>query len=237
LIKLSQGNLIVAAKLKQQISFIRPSATFFCNYFIALPALRRRCGIRFYHSTSMFKQIAIPFFFLVVIAFTSFAIYRMIKPKAERYSKRRAIISLLFIWYLCAVAALTIVPIRESRTQNLANHFNFKPIITSYQRFWYVNKVHDGWGIENFRNNFFGNIIMFIPFGIFLPWLYRNKFWKVVFIAGLSSASIEFIQYLNMFAGYYRYVDVDDVILNTSGAIIGYWIYKVFFHARTYTRL
>jgi glycopeptide antibiotics resistance protein len=110
-------------------------------------------------------------------------------------------------------------------------------VITSYQRGWYVNKVHDIDGIKNFYENLFGNIIMFIPFGIFLPWLYKKKFWKVVLIAALSASCIEFIQFLNMFAGYYRYVDIDDVILNTSGAVIGYWIFKVFFHDGKYTRL
>jgi len=185
----------------------------------------------------MYKQIAIGFFCLLVVAFTFFAIYRMQKPRQERFSKRKAILSLLFTWYLCAVAAVTIVPIRNSRTQNLPNHFNFKPVITSYHRFQNVLEANDVWGKQNFRNNLVGNIIMFIPLGILLPWVYNKRFKQVLVFGALASVAIELIQYLNMFAGYYRYVDIDDVILNTLGAIIGYWIYKQFLHAREFTRL
>lgn len=185
----------------------------------------------------MYKQLAIGFFCLLVVALTFYAIYRMRKPHQQGFSNKKAFLSLLFIWYLCAVAAVTIVPIKASRTQNLPNHFNFKPVITSYHRFQNVSAADDVWAKENFRNNLAGNIVMFIPLGIFLPWLYNNRFRKVVVIGALASVSIESIQYLNMFAGYYRYVDVDDVILNTLGAIIGYWIYKQFLHGRAFSRL
>ncbi len=185
----------------------------------------------------MYKQIAVPFFFLLVVAFTFFAVYRMRKPKEQRLSSKRSFISLLFLWYLCAVAALTIVPLRDSRTQNLPNHINLKPVLRSYHRFFDINNSGDPDAIRNFYGNFFGNIIMFIPLGIFLVWLYNKSLGKVALIGFLASVAIESIQYLNMFAGYYRYVDVDDVILNTLGAIIGYWIYKKFLHARRFTRL
>jgi glycopeptide antibiotics resistance protein len=177
---------------------------------------------------SMYKQIAIPFFFLVVAAFSFFIIYQMMRPKSGSPSKRSMILSLLFLWYLCGVAAMTIVPISASRTQNLDHHFNFVPLVKSYDRYFYVQQVNDPEGIRNFRNNFFGNIALFIPMGVFLPLLYRKKFWKTIFIAGSASCGIEFIQYLNMTTGYYRFVDIDDVILNTLGAIIGYWLFKVF---------
>lgn len=176
----------------------------------------------------MYKQIAIPFFFLVVAAFTFFVIYRMKQQKQNGHSTKRTIISLLFAWYLCAVAAMTVVPIRASRTQNLPHHFNFVPVIKSYQRLWYVQKVNDQQGIRNFRNNFVGNILMFVPMGIFLSLLYRHKFWKVFLISAMASCIIEFIQFLNMHWGYYRFVDVDDVILNTLGGVVGYAIIILF---------
>jgi glycopeptide antibiotics resistance protein len=185
----------------------------------------------------MFKQIAIPFFFLVVAAFSFFIINRMRKPKGKEHSKRRMILLLLFIWYLCGVAAMTIVPIRASRTQNLDHHFNFVPVVNSFDRFVYEQQINDPEGHRNFRNNFFGNIIMFIPLGIFLPLIYRKNFGKTVLIGGSASFAIEFIQYLNMSAGYYRYVDLDDVILNTLGAIIGYCLFKVFTDAAKNRRI
>jgi glycopeptide antibiotics resistance protein len=175
----------------------------------------------------MYKQIAIPFFFLVVIAFTIFLIYRMWKPKAKRYSTKRAILSLIFLWYLCGVAAMTIVPIRESWTQNLDNHFSFIPIINTYHKYFYVHELNDSDGIRNYYGNLYGNILLFIPLGVFLPILYRKKFWNVVLLAALTSVLIELAQAFNMIFGYYRYVDIDDVLLNTFGAIIGYGIYRL----------
>jgi len=74
--------------------------------------------------------------------------------------------------------------------------------------------------------NFFGNIILFIPLGIFLPFLsfkYRLLI-HVAVLAFICSASIETIQFIEGMFGIYRYVDIDDVILNTLGAIIGFVI-------------
>ena len=66
-----------------------------------------------------------------------------------------------------------------------------------------------------------GNIIMFMPIGFFPALLWRRwKCWKLVLLGFCTSVSIEFIQF---FIG--RSTDIDDVILNTTGAIIGFWIY------------
>lgn len=71
--------------------------------------------------------------------------------------------------------------------------------------------------------NIAGNTAMFIPTGIILPILYRqlNSFWKVTLAGALISLSIELLQL--PFAS--RASDVDDLILNTLGVMIGYGIY------------
>ena len=175
----------------------------------------------------MYKQIVIPFFFLVIVAFTAYMIFRMSRPGTDRFSRKRTFITLIFLWYLCAVAAITVVPLRASRTQNLDYHFNFVPVIKSYQRLVYVLYTNDQPGIRNFRNNFIGNIVMFVPLGIFIFLLYRKKTGEVILIGALASCLIEFLQFLNMYTGYYRFVDIDDVILNTSGAVIGFYIARM----------
>lgn len=66
-----------------------------------------------------------------------------------------------------------------------------------------------------------GNIIMFMPLGFFPALLWRRWRWWESLLAGFcTSASIEFIQF---FIG--RSTDIDDVILNTAGALTGFWIY------------
>jgi glycopeptide antibiotics resistance protein len=183
----------------------------------------------------MYKQLAISFFFVLVIAITFYVIKRMLHTKGSAVPKKKIALTVVFICYLSGVAALTIVPLRESRTTNLTTHFNFKPVIKSYQRYLDINRVNDPDATANFQHNFFGNILMFIPLGIFLPWLYNKRLGNTVLLALLCSSLIEFIQFLNMYLGYYRYVDVDDVLLNTFGAIIGYALYKVFLNAGKHT--
>ena len=74
--------------------------------------------------------------------------------------------------------------------------------------------------------NLVGNIGMFIPSGIILPIIYKklNSFGKVVLTGFLMSLAIEILQL--PFA--VRTSDVDDLILNTAGVILGYLIYSRF---------
>ena len=66
----------------------------------------------------------------------------------------------------------------------------------------------------------YGNLVMLLPLGIYLPLLYKRLyyFFAVAFTCLLFSVSIELMQ----LATHYRVADVDDVILNTTGACIGY---------------
>lgn len=71
--------------------------------------------------------------------------------------------------------------------------------------------------------NFFGNLAMFVPIGLFPALLFRNATWKRSFLIGFGmSLFIEIVQYFIM-----RNSAVDDVILNTAGAMCGYGIYLI----------
>ena len=66
-----------------------------------------------------------------------------------------------------------------------------------------------------------GNIIMFMPIGFFPALLWRKwRWWRSLLTGFCASVSIEFIQF---FIG--RSTDIDDVILNTAGALLGFWIF------------
>jgi glycopeptide antibiotics resistance protein len=66
---------------------------------------------------------------------------------------------------------------------------------------------------------------MFIPTGILIPLLYRNRnsFLKTVLTGFWISLTIEILQL--PFA--VRCSDVDDLILNTAGCLVGYGIYAL----------
>lgn len=79
-----------------------------------------------------------------------------------------------------------------------------------------------------FDRQIIGNAIMLLPLGIFIPLLNKrfrklSNLFTVVFISFLVSLAIEILQ----LATHYRSADVDDVILNTAGACIGFLIYQV----------
>ena len=66
-----------------------------------------------------------------------------------------------------------------------------------------------------------GNIAIFTPVGFFTALLWRKPHWWKSLLAGFcSSVTIEFIQF---FIG--RSTDIDDVILNATGALAGFWMF------------
>ncbi len=67
--------------------------------------------------------------------------------------------------------------------------------------------------------NIVGNIVAFVPFGCMLP-LLSSKFqsYKIVFLSTFSlSLSLELIQLISGFGSF----DVDDLLLNTIGGLLG----------------
>ena len=73
--------------------------------------------------------------------------------------------------------------------------------------------------------NIWGNVLMFIPLGIYI--LVHGKklsLTKCVLLIIGSSVFIEIIQYIFARGA----TDIDDVILNTLGGVIGIGIYKIF---------
>ena len=76
----------------------------------------------------------------------------------------------------------------------------------------------------------FLNIVMTLPFGFGLPFLIKTSFKRIFIAAILIGLIMEVCQLLSaLYAGYtFRYVDINDVIFNFMGTIIGYIIFKVF---------
>lgn len=68
------------------------------------------------------------------------------------------------------------------------------------------------------------NVVMCIPFGILVPFIWKGvrSFPRVIAAGALFSLLIEASQLLT-----FRSTDVDDVILNTLGAAIGYGIFRL----------
>jgi glycopeptide antibiotics resistance protein len=65
--------------------------------------------------------------------------------------------------------------------------------------------------------NLFGNVALFVPGGLLLVWLLRGRAFAVVAGLALLSVLIEVLQFLQGA----RAADIDDVILNATGALLG----------------
>ncbi len=73
-------------------------------------------------------------------------------------------------------------------------------------------------------SNVLGNIVLFIPLGIYLTLFNRDKrIYKNVLWIFLISLSVEILQYIFMIG----VSDIDDVILNCVGGFIGITVYRV----------
>jgi len=64
-----------------------------------------------------------------------------------------------------------------------------------------------------------GNFVAFIPFGIVIPLLYRCSFVRFIILFILSITLLETLQMLSRLGAF----DVDDIVVNTLGAAVGFW--------------
>lgn len=77
------------------------------------------------------------------------------------------------------------------------------------------------------------NILLTVPFGVYLRYYFQCSWKKTLLLTFLLTLSFEFLQLSALFGYYprpYRLFDVDDLITNTLGGMLGYAITPVFAH-------
>ena len=77
---------------------------------------------------------------------------------------------------------------------------------------------------QSLGTSFFLNIVMCLPLGFLIPFLWKNfrRFWKVGLMGLLLSLLTETSQLFN-----FRTSDVDDLIANIASTLLGYGIWKL----------
>ncbi|WP_257143982.1 VanZ family protein [Bacillus sp. AFS002410] len=128
--------------------------------------------------------------------------------------------SIMFI-YLCFVLKYTQFPIYISQTYrdmfglHTGRNLNLVPLINLTK--------------EEFETSSL-NVLMTIPFGFGLPFITKSTFKKIAISGLLIGVIIESLQgiiaLLNGFT--FRIVDINDVIFNCTGTLVGYIIFKMF---------
>lgn len=88
----------------------------------------------------------------------------------------------------------------------------------------YVNSILRGDIVAIAVRNLAGNLLMFLPLGIYLPiiWKKCRKLMTTLLISLTVLIGIELIQFLTLLGS----LDIDDLILNLCGILIGYGLWK-----------
>lgn len=130
---------------------------------------------------------------------------------------------ILFIIYLIAMAYFLFFSEYLNRS-NVGKefHYNLTLLQEVKRSFWcYQTGMY-----KYFILNFVMNIVAFIPFGFFLPFLSysagKKRFSYVILCAFSFTLLIEFIQLILKVGTF----DVDDILLNTIGGLLGFILYE-----------
>lgn len=128
----------------------------------------------------------------------------------------------LFIIYISLLCGVTFFPIEYDRTSiRFGFSYNFIPFASI------LNSLKDE--MVDIVRNIGGNVLLFFPLGVMLPLLWKKRsLLRVFLVILLCAAGVELTQHIiGLGIGYrYRMVDIDDVILNTLGGMIGYAFYR-----------
>ncbi|WP_156289491.1 VanZ family protein [Oceanobacillus salinisoli] len=139
--------------------------------------------------------------------------------------KLRWFVIFLFLVYISIVLFANFVS--DNTTFILSRHIGntYKGISHNIVPFTTISTYLVNFHSYNFNtwfNNIFGNILLFIPMGIFLPILSAKlmRLFSTIVIILLLSCTIEIMQYATQLGVF----NVDDIILNTLGGFLGYMI-------------
>lgn len=120
---------------------------------------------------------------------------------------RSVVLWSLFALYILAVLGLTLL---YGQSRNELHLIPFEVIRTQFRQ------LLNGYAWP-FLLNVVGNILMFMPMGFFLPLLKKLNFPATVLYGFTFSLLIEIAQ-----LPLERVSDVDDLILNTTGTVVGF---------------
>lgn len=136
--------------------------------------------------------------------------------------KRRVIAGILFVLYFSVLFYFLFFLEKMGRTYSEREyHYNLVPF-KEILRFW---NYRDSLGMQTVLLNIVGNIVAFVPFGTFLPIFSTRckRFWRTVLFSFELSFFVEVLQLVTRVGSF----DVDDLLLNTIGGMIGFIVYLI----------
>ena len=143
--------------------------------------------------------------------------------------KIRFLSVLLFILYVLLLVYFLFFSEEYGRVtaEERVYRYNLVPFV-EIRRFWIYREQLGTFAVFS---NIFGNVIGFLPFGFILPVIFRrmNSGFLICVSGFILSLTVEVIQLVTKVGCF----DVDDMILNTLGATLGYVLFFVCNHIVT----
>lgn len=143
--------------------------------------------------------------------------------------QRRKIIGCIFIAYIIVTLRLIIFKYPFNELNAITEQWNWEAVkqglrtanLTPFKTIHMYIKYRDR--LNSFEN-LFGNVLLFVPFGLFFGYFIRSKCKIIAAFLGcfLFSFGIELFQLVSGFGVF----DVDDILLNVIGGMFGYLIYR-----------
>ncbi|MBP1994902.1 VanZ family protein [Paenibacillus eucommiae] len=129
----------------------------------------------------------------------------------------------LFILLTAVVYSLVMIKLLFIRGRYFWDGYNYNIVPFQTIKQYIVNRHY--FNTETWVKNLFGNVILFIPLGLFLPLLNKLYIRALPFLTFiiLLLLAIELTQMLSRVGSF----DIDDIILNTFGAVIGLCFTKI----------
>ena len=131
----------------------------------------------------------------------------------------------LRIAFLLYVAAMAWLLFGQRWGGTFYRSVNLKPLVT-IKLYWDLLHGDNAYLVRHAFINLAGNVIMFVPLGYFLPKIFEKlrAFWKTTLFSLCLIITVEAVQFFTMLGT----CDVDDLILNMVGVILGYLLWRIF---------
>lgn len=162
-----------------------------------------------------FKMVAIA---SLVLSLAIYVIYYFLLGRKKNYKVKRHALQFVFVFYIMVILASVWSSMVGGDDIRGINLIPFQTVVSVMSTLGMTR------GLPMGLAHIVLNICMFIPFGLLLPMIIKksDSFLKVL---GLSFAFTLLIEIVQLVLPMGRSFDIDDLICNTLGGVIGYCIY------------
>jgi len=230
---LSSTSHFVGRKLVSGVSAVNLASAVWRCFIMNISVNKGSSSLSSYIASIRFSVLSFPLFALICTI--PYMVYQY--RKFGRIPFWKTFIVYMFFFYVTTAYYMVILPLPEDHTAVVAYAatpqlvpFNFVYEIVSEVHFSILDPRT--WlqtlKCPDLYEAFF-NLLLTVPLGIFLRYFFKCRWWQVLLIGFAMTLFYETSQLTGLWGIYlhpYRLFDVDDLMVNTLGAMVGFWVAK-----------